>query len=71
MPHDLLLLLGMNMAALPRHRLVECMTIDGTSISGWLYTVNGPAPAIIMSHGVGPDLFSAKNRVYFKMELIN
>ncbi|KAI1630868.1 DltD domain-containing protein [Biscogniauxia mediterranea] len=39
------------MASLPRHRLVECKTIDGTSISGWLYTVNGPAPAVIMSHG--------------------
>ncbi|KNG85589.1 hypothetical protein ANOM_007239 [Aspergillus nomiae NRRL 13137] len=34
------------------HRQVECKTIDGTSIAGWLYTVDdGPAPAIIMSHG--------------------
>ncbi|KAI3329678.1 alpha/beta-hydrolase [Ustulina deusta] len=39
------------MAPGSRHRLVECKTIDGTSISGWLYTVDGPAPAIIMSHG--------------------
>jgi hypothetical protein len=35
------------------HRQVECKTLDGTSIAGWLYTVDdGPAPAIIMSHGV-------------------
>ncbi|USP82216.1 hypothetical protein yc1106_09490 [Curvularia clavata] len=33
------------------HRVVECKTIDGTDISGWLYEVPGPAPAIIMSHG--------------------
>ncbi|KUI64496.1 hypothetical protein VM1G_00045 [Cytospora mali] len=33
------------------HRLVECKTIDGTTISAWLYTVDVPAPAIIMSHG--------------------
>ena len=40
------------MAVLPHHRPVECKTIDGTIIAGWLYTVDGPAPAIIMSHGV-------------------
>ena len=40
------------MAVLPHHRPVECKTIDGTTIAGWLYTVDGPAPAIIMSHGV-------------------
>ena len=42
------------MADLPRHRPVECKTIDGTSLSAWLYEVDGltPAPAIIMSHGV-------------------
>ncbi|KAJ5519046.1 hypothetical protein N7453_001468 [Penicillium expansum] len=37
---------------MPRHQLIECLTIDGTTISGWLYTIEGPAaPAIIMSHG--------------------
>ncbi|KAI8932185.1 hypothetical protein NX059_011066 [Plenodomus lindquistii] len=38
---------------MPRHRSVECKTIDGTSLSAWLYEVDGlaPAPAIIMSHG--------------------
>jgi hypothetical protein len=34
------------------HRVVEIKTLDGTDISGWLYEVPGPAPAIIMSHGV-------------------
>ena len=34
------------------HRVVECKTIDGTDISAWLYEAAGPAPAIIMSHGV-------------------
>ncbi|KAM7211558.1 Alpha/Beta hydrolase fold [Rhypophila decipiens] len=32
-------------------REVECKTLDGTTISAWLYEVPGPAPAIIMSHG--------------------
>ena len=36
----------------PRYQAIECKTIDSTVISGWLYTVEGPAPAIIMSHGV-------------------
>ncbi|RAL04560.1 acetyltransferase fmaC [Aspergillus ibericus CBS 121593] len=38
---------------MPRHKPIECKTIDGTTISGWLYTVDSPtpAPAIIMSHG--------------------
>ena len=40
------------MSIIPHHRSVECKTIDGTTISGWLYAVDGPAPAIIMSHGV-------------------
>lgn len=40
------------MAIISRYRLVECQTIDGTIISAWLYEVDGPAPAIIMSHGV-------------------
>lgn len=35
----------------PRYQAIECKTIDSTVISGWLYTVEGPAPAIIMSHG--------------------
>ena len=39
------------MAPLPRPQLVECTTLDGTKISALLYTVDGPAPAIIMSHG--------------------
>ncbi|KAI1365809.1 DltD domain-containing protein [Xylaria arbuscula] len=39
------------MAPIPHRHLIECKTIDGTSISGWLYTVDWPAPAIIMSHG--------------------
>ncbi|PQE21176.1 hypothetical protein CJF30_00011325 [Rutstroemia sp. NJR-2017a BBW] len=34
-----------------RYQPAECKTIDGTTITGWLYTVDGPAPAIIMSHG--------------------
>ncbi|KAH6842947.1 Alpha/Beta hydrolase protein [Chaetomium sp. MPI-CAGE-AT-0009] len=39
------------MSSLPRFREVECKTVDGTTISAWLYEVDGPAPAIIMSHG--------------------
>lgn len=38
------------------HRVVEIKTIDGTDISGWLYEVPGPAPAIIMSHGVSRSM---------------
>ena len=34
------------------HRVVDIKVLDGTDISGWLYEVQGPAPAIIMSHGV-------------------
>ncbi|AEO62907.1 uncharacterized protein THITE_2107710 [Thermothielavioides terrestris NRRL 8126] len=30
---------------------VECTTIDGIAIRGWLFAVPGPAPAIVMSHG--------------------
>lgn len=40
--------------------------IDGTSISAWLYTVDGPAPAIIMSHGVGASLFFSFARLIRK-----
>jgi hypothetical protein len=39
-----------------RYQHAECKTIDGTTIAGWLYTVDGSAPAIIMSHGVGFSL---------------
>ncbi len=35
-----------------RHQPVECTTIDGIILRGWLYTVPGPAPGIIMTHGV-------------------
>lgn len=40
------------MVVLSRHQQVECSTIDGTKIVGLLFPVEGPAPAIIMSHGV-------------------
>lgn len=40
------------MGSIPRFETVECKTIDGTIISGFLFPVPGPAPAIIMSHGV-------------------
>ncbi|KAI9714686.1 MAG: hypothetical protein M1828_001115 [Chrysothrix sp. TS-e1954] len=33
------------------YKEVTCTTIDGTVISAWLYATEGPAPAIIMSHG--------------------
>ncbi|KAI0485709.1 DltD domain-containing protein [Xylaria cf. heliscus] len=39
------------MGPVAHHRLIECRMVDGTLISGFLYTVDGPAPAIIMSHG--------------------
>ncbi|KAK3328392.1 Alpha/Beta hydrolase protein [Cercophora scortea] len=39
------------MTGISRRKSVECKTIDGTTISAWLYEVDGPAPAIIMSHG--------------------
>lgn len=38
-------------------REVECKLLDGTTISAWLYEVPGPAPAIIMSHGVSSHGF--------------
>ncbi|RYP24615.1 hypothetical protein DL765_000441 [Monosporascus sp. GIB2] len=34
-----------------RHQPVECKTIDGVTLRGWLYTVPGPGPAIVMTHG--------------------
>ncbi|KAK3985843.1 Alpha/Beta hydrolase protein [Cladorrhinum sp. PSN332] len=61
---------------MPRHRPVECKTLDGTSISGWLYTVEGPAPAIIMSHGFNcvkeftlPDVAEAFNSLGYNVLL--
>ncbi|KAK4223156.1 Alpha/Beta hydrolase protein [Podospora fimiseda] len=61
---------------MPRHRPVECKTLDGTSISGWLYTVDGPAPAIIMSHGFNcvkemtlPDVAEAFNSLGYNVLL--
>ncbi|KAI0407764.1 Alpha/Beta hydrolase protein [Xylaria palmicola] len=38
--------------ALPPFDDIECTTIDGTTLRGWLYSVKGPAPAVIMSHGL-------------------
>lgn len=42
------------MPSLPQggYRKVECKTIDGITIRGWFYAVEGPSPAIIMTHGV-------------------
>ncbi|KAK1762514.1 polyketide transferase [Phialemonium atrogriseum] len=33
------------------YQKVECKTIDGITIRGWFYAVEGPSPAIIMTHG--------------------
>ncbi|KAI8626382.1 Alpha/Beta hydrolase protein [Xylariaceae sp. FL1651] len=40
-----------SLAALSRHEDIECKTIDGITIRGWFFPVEGPAPAVIMSHG--------------------
>lgn len=40
-----------SLAAFSRHEDVEIKTIDGITLRGWLFPVDGPAPAIIMSHG--------------------
>lgn len=40
------------------HEEIACKTIDGIVIRGWLFRVAGPAPAIIMSHGVRGEHFS-------------
>ncbi|KAI0534838.1 alpha/beta-hydrolase [Xylaria digitata] len=40
------------MASLRPHRTVECQTIDGITLEAWLWEVDGPAPAIIMTHGL-------------------
>ncbi|KAK1988406.1 Alpha/Beta hydrolase protein [Colletotrichum cereale] len=39
------------MAVTSPQKSVECTMIDGTIISAWLYEADGPAPAVIMSHG--------------------
>lgn len=45
-------LTAITMNNLPPHTTVNCKTIDGITLEGWLYTVEGRAPAIIMTHGV-------------------
>jgi hypothetical protein len=44
-------------------QIVTPKTIDGTLISALLYTVPGPAPAVIMSHGVSPEPRPQSERV--------
>ncbi|EAT76543.2 hypothetical protein HBI56_213760 [Parastagonospora nodorum] len=34
-----------------RYHSVECKTLDGITLEGWFYEVEGLAPAIIMTHG--------------------
>ncbi|PLB47778.1 alpha/beta-hydrolase [Aspergillus steynii IBT 23096] len=34
-----------------RYQSVEFKTIDGITLRGWWYTVPGPSPAIVMTHG--------------------
>lgn len=38
-------------------RTVECKTIDGVTLEAWLWEVDGPAPAIVMTHGVSVEIF--------------
>ena len=40
------------MSTLARYEKVEFKTIDGVTLRGWLYSVDGRAPAIIMTPGV-------------------
>ncbi|KAJ8132253.1 hypothetical protein O1611_g1371 [Lasiodiplodia mahajangana] len=40
-----------SLTTLSRHEDIECKTIDGVIIRGWFFPVDGPAPAVIMSHG--------------------
>ncbi|KAK7972315.1 alpha/beta hydrolase family domain-containing protein [Apiospora saccharicola] len=40
------------MGSIQMHRTVQIPTIDGISLEAWLYEVPGPAPAIIMTHGL-------------------
>lgn len=37
-----------------KYEQIECKTVDGTIIRGLFFAVEGPAPVIIMSHGVSP-----------------
>ncbi|KAJ5446898.1 alpha/beta-hydrolase [Penicillium cf. griseofulvum] len=41
----------MGSISLPHQQIVQCKTIDGISLEGWFFQVDGPAPAVIMSHG--------------------
>ncbi|KAF2120195.1 DltD domain-containing protein [Lophiotrema nucula] len=34
------------------HRTVSCQTIDGVTLEAWFWEVTGPAPAIVMTHGL-------------------
>ncbi|KAH9883215.1 Alpha/Beta hydrolase protein [Xylariomycetidae sp. FL2044] len=34
------------------HQIVECKTIDGVTLEGWFWEVDGPAPVVIMTHGL-------------------
>ena len=40
------------MTPLRPHRTVKCKTIDGILLEAWFWEVKGPAPVIVMSHGV-------------------
>jgi hypothetical protein len=37
-----------------KYEQIECKTVDGTIIRGLFFAVDGPAPIIVMSHGVSP-----------------
>ncbi|KAK4240552.1 Alpha/Beta hydrolase protein [Achaetomium macrosporum] len=39
------------MPSKPRYEVVTCKTIDGITLEGWFYPAEGPAPAIVMTHG--------------------
>ena len=41
------------MSSITTRRSVKCKTIDGITLDAWLFEVAGPAPIIIMTHGVG------------------
>jgi dipeptidyl aminopeptidase/acylaminoacyl peptidase len=34
------------------HATVNFKTLDGVTLEAWLWEVDGPAPAIVMTHGV-------------------
>ncbi|EFQ35404.1 DltD domain-containing protein [Colletotrichum graminicola] len=40
------------MSSTTAHRTVKCKTIDGITLEAWLWEVEGPAPAIVMTHGL-------------------